>query len=173
MVARAAGASRSGRSKRSSSITLLRHGTITVHRLITESRRWIGDRARSSIPSGDSAAWNAGRRSIMPLWCATTTTTDTSPGLPNKRRAPMNTIPEVRITTAGHSGEWQECVKRAAGPLAVVGKRVTGPAGYTTEMDVGECCQPRLVREYREQAERGEVKFIDARTTGPNLPRYH
>lgn len=80
---------------------------------------------------------------------------------------------EVRIMTAGHSGECQWCGKLADGPLAVVRKRVTGPAGYTTEMDVGECCQARLVREYREQAERGEVAFIDARTTGPDLPRYH
>lgn len=79
----------------------------------------------------------------------------------------------IRITTTGYSGECQWCGKRAAGPLAVVRKRVTGPAGYTTEMDVGECCQSRLVREYREQAERGEVEFVDARTTGPDLPRYH
>ena len=80
----------------------------------------------------------------------------------------------IRIETTGYSGECQICGRSDhGGPLAVVRKRVTGPAGYTTETDVGECCQARLVREYREQAERGEVEFIDARTTGPDLPRYH
>jgi len=80
----------------------------------------------------------------------------------------------IRITTTGSDGECQICGRSDhGGPLAVVRKRVPGPSGYTVETYVGECCQGRLVRQYREQAERGEVEFIDARTTGPDLPRYH
>lgn len=79
-------------------------------------------------------------------------------------------IPSIRITTTGHSGECQECGRiDHSGPLALILKRAPGPSGYTTETNVGECCQGRLVREYHEQAERGEIEFIDARTTGPEL----
>jgi hypothetical protein len=75
--------------------------------------------------------------------------------------------PKVRIWTSGYGGPCEWCGREDhGGPLAVIRKRVPGPRGYTVETDVGECCQPKLVAEFREQAERGEIKFIDARTTG-------
>ena len=76
----------------------------------------------------------------------------------------------IRITTAGIGGECQICGRiDHDAPLAMILKRVSGPAGYLTETYVGECCQPRLLQEYREQAEQGEIEFIDARVTGPCL----
>lgn len=79
----------------------------------------------------------------------------------------MNTI---RIMTAGHSGACQECGRvDHGGPLALVRERRPGPAARTLETYVGECCQPRMVAEYRERDERGEVRFLDLRETGPDL----
>lgn len=83
----------------------------------------------------------------------------------------MSATPEIRITTAGHSGECQECGRiDHSGPLALVHKRVPGPRGYTDETFVGECCQPRLIAEYRGRDERGEIRLSDLRETGPDLP---
>jgi hypothetical protein len=80
----------------------------------------------------------------------------------------------IRIETTGVGGVCQECgLTDHDGPLACVTTRVPGPAGYVTYTYVGECCQGRLVRQYREQADRGEIEYIDARVTGPDLPRYH
>lgn len=79
-------------------------------------------------------------------------------------------VEKIRITTLGYSGECQQCGRvNHSGPLALIHIRVPGPRGYTTETNVGECCQGQLVREYREQAERGEIEFIDSRVTGPEL----
>lgn len=79
----------------------------------------------------------------------------------------MNT---VHIMTTGHSGECQECGRiDHGGPLALVRERRSGPAARVLETYVGECCQPRLVAEYRERDARGEVRFFDLRETGPDL----
>lgn len=82
----------------------------------------------------------------------------------------MSTAPEIRVTTAGHSGECQECGRiDHGGPLALVRERRFGPAARVLETYVGECCQSRLVAEYRERDARGEVRLLDLRETGPDL----
>ena len=79
----------------------------------------------------------------------------------------------IRITTAGHSGECQECGRiDHGGPLALVRERRFGPDARVLETYVGECCQSRLVAEYREREERGEIRFLDLRETGPGLPAW-
>lgn len=85
----------------------------------------------------------------------------------------IQVLPTVRIETTGSSGECQECGRSDhAGPLACIKTKIYGPAGRTSYIYVGECCQARLVRELHEKAERGEIEFIDARVTGPEVVRH-
>lgn len=80
----------------------------------------------------------------------------------------MSATPEIRITTTGHGGECQECGRTDHdGPLALIHERRHGLDARVLETYVGECCQPRLIAEYRERDERGEVRLSDLRETGP------